>query len=130
MDGARNLDKITQLILQREQSLLLPHSRKNTQLLDALLHDEFEEVGASGRFVDKQQAMQWLMRENDDFDWALTDFRLRVLSDEMVMANYIAVKRHRKSGTEKKSVRSSIWKKTGDNWAMIYHQGTALVNEL
>lgn len=46
-----------------EIQLHLPAMRNNTEIVGELLHDEFEEVGRSGRRYDKRQTVAALERK-------------------------------------------------------------------
>ncbi|MDA0782460.1 MAG: hypothetical protein O2942_09385 [Proteobacteria bacterium] len=52
---------------------------------------------------------------------AIEDFKVTNLSEEAGLATY-------KLNRDGKhiSLRSSIWKKEGDSWQMIFHQGTKI----
>ena len=50
-------------------------------------------------------------------DRKLEDFRVRELSSSICLATY-------RTGS---SLRSSIWRRIGDAWQMVFHQGTALM---
>ena len=69
------------------------------------------------------------MREDDDIRWFLTDFRARQLADNIVLATYCANKSDLKTGSTRRSMRSSLWEKINTNWVMRFHQGTNLSGE-
>jgi len=112
--------------MQLEETLLQRHTRADRAMLQKLLHDDFEEVGASGAIVTKADAIAWLLRDDDQVQWSLSGFKIRQLSDELVLANYCAHKTYVVNGAVKRSMRSSLWKKTASGWAMLFHQGTNL----
>lgn len=118
------MNSLSQHIKELEEKLMQHHARADINTLSMLLHDEFEEIGASGDICTKDSAIQWLLREDDAIQWSLTDFRARQLSDEMVLATYCAQKMDQKTGATKQSMRSSLWEKTSAGWAMRFHQGT------
>jgi len=118
------MESISAHIKELEETLLRRHTRADIKMLSKLLHDEFEEVGASGDICTKDEAIKWLLREDDNIQWSLTDFRARQLADDLVLATYCAHKTHQKTGAIKRSMRSSLWEKTEENWAMRFHQGT------
>jgi len=120
------MKNLSQLIQGQEESLLLRHTRADREKLQHLLHEDFEEFGSSGNVVTKTDAIEWLLREEDNIQWALSDFQLRVLSSEIVLATYRVLKTDVKSHTSKQSLRSSLWVRTGDHWALRFHQGTNL----
>ena len=117
---------LIQQIKSLEESLLQRHTRADQAMLRHLLHDEFEEPGASGNMVNKSEAIDWLLREDDNIQWSLSDFQVRCLSDEIVLVTYRAHKTDLSTRSTKHSLRSSLWMNTGDRWALRYHQGTNL----
>ncbi len=107
-----------------EESLLKPHSRNDIDTLSTLLHDDFEEFGSSGRLCKKQEAIEWLVREDDNTVWSMTDFTVKLLSDDVALATYRAHKSDHTTSTNKHSMRVSIWQRVGNNWMLRFHQGT------
>jgi hypothetical protein len=118
------MEHLSQQIKALEETLLRRHTPSDREMLQNLLHDDFEEVGASGNIVTKADAIEWLLREDDNAQWSLSGFRIRQLSNELVLATYCAEKTNSANGVVKRSARSSLWKKTASGWAMLFHQGT------
>lgn len=101
-----------------EEKLLQPSIRHSKSELDSLLADEFFEFTSSGTSFNKTEIINALFEEKD-VHYALKNFKITFLSDNVVLANYLAVKNN-----EIYSLRSSIWKLTNDKWNLIFHQGT------
>jgi hypothetical protein len=120
------MQNLVQQIKGLEETLLQGHTRADQQMLSKLLHDDFEELGASGHVVTKSEAIDWLLREDDHIQWSLSDFKVRRLSDEIALATYRAQKTDLAANTTKHSLRSSLWLKTETGWALRFHQGTNL----
>lgn len=120
------MKNLSQHIQDLEETLLQRHTRADREMLEQLLHDDFEELGASGNLVTKSEAIDWLLREDDNIQWTLSDFKLRMLSSEIVLATYCAQKTDFGSNAIKQSLRSSLWMKTGEHWVLRFHQGTNL----
>ncbi|SFU16343.1 ribonuclease HI [Pseudovibrio denitrificans] len=100
-----------------ENQLLLPSVRGDHQQLELLLHPDFIEIGASGRMYDRAQILDALPEEAADYPVrTIENFRLRELSSGLVQVFYSIV--------ENETQRTSIWKFEGEQWSMIYHQGT------
>jgi hypothetical protein len=53
----------------------------------------------------------------------ISAFAIRVLADEVVLATYTCTIYGPDSNSE--SLRSSIWRRQGQQWQMAFHQGTA-----
>ena len=107
-----------------ENKLLHTDVRKNPELLTSLLAEDFEEIGSSGIVNTRAEVVEWLTRKEQDITWTLSHFRVKLLSENIVLANYQAIKNGTTSS--KGSIRSSIWQRNNGNWQMIFHQATKL----
>ncbi|MGD8567628.1 MAG: DUF4440 domain-containing protein [Gammaproteobacteria bacterium] len=111
-----------------EEKLLHSDVRKNPQLLDELVAPEFEEIGSNGKVTSREQVIDWLLTKEQDVRWSLTEFRIRQLSPDMVLAIYRARKNDIVNDSYKGSIRSSLWKRTGERWQIVFHQGTKVLD--
>ena len=100
-----------------EMRLLDPRVRGSPDLLEDLLAADFVEFGSSGRVYDKPMVVEAL-RQDPGFDGprTISDFSARPLSNSIVLVTY----RISETGT----LRSSIWRRDGERWSMVFHQGT------
>jgi len=114
--------KTEAMIKSLEEKLINPAIRKSAGELDLLLNDGFIEIGSSGKCYNKSTVIESLRNESTQ-NITIKDFKIINLSDEVVTAIYIAVK---KEGNTPKSFsrRCSIWKKENGSWQLYYHQGT------
>ncbi|WP_018661698.1 DUF4440 domain-containing protein [Heyndrickxia acidiproducens] len=105
-------------LLELEQQLLEPGTRKNIGELDKLLADDFFEFGSSGNV--------WYKKDSVGGDglsvrkMVLSNFEIYPLSGDVVLATYCVQDQTRKQHT----LRSSIWKHIDGRWQMFFHQGT------
>lgn len=113
--------KFAQLI-ELEKRLLDSSIRKEVSELDKLLSDDFVEYGASGRVYDKKTVIELLAEENSAVIEAV-DFAPIQLSTDVVLLLFKAIMKNG-DGSEETSLRSSIWKKSGKRWQLVFHQGT------
>ncbi len=116
--AAESIDDLTPTIRALETELLLPAVRRSADRLNELLHDDFIEVGKSGRRWTKQTCIEGLITESDA-DLPATEiesFTLSALHSDgsLVLAEWTM------SGVR----RSSIWVLDDGRWRMRYHQGT------
>ncbi|HBV21132.1 MAG TPA: DUF4440 domain-containing protein [Nitrosomonas sp.] len=122
------MEQLAALIKQLELKLLHTDMRVNPSVADTLLSEEFEEIGNDGRVHSRQAVVEWLLHKDAQQKWSLEDFRVKMLSNDVVMAIYRAVKMNASSETysetKKGSLRSSIWRRHGDSWKMVFHQAT------
>jgi ribonuclease HI len=106
---------VTDEVLTLERALLDPEVRHDPQRLDALLHDDFLEFGASGRRWNKAAVVAALPREPGAPAPALSDLDATLLAAGVVLVTY----------TARGALRSSLWLRGSDGaWRMRFHQGT------
>lgn len=103
----------------RELELLLldPSLRKSKQKLNELIDDEFIEIGVSGKIYNKQDILDSLPYENAN-KFKAYNFKFTEISNKVILIIYETEK------SSFKALRSSIWRKSDDNWKLIFHQGT------
>ena len=106
---------LPKLIEALEQSLLDPSVRQSTEKLNRLIADDFVEFGSSGKIYNKQDCIK---PDEDSRKFVANDFKVEELSKDVMLATYKTTE----DGVA--SLRSSIWKRYGDEWKMIFHQGT------
>ncbi len=121
------MDEITAQIEKLELKLLHTDMCANPSRIDELLAQDFEEIGSNGKTASRREVVAWLMQKDKDEKWSLRDFRIKRLSDDMVIAIYRAVKADRAIAAHSGSIRTSIWRRCGDHWKMVFHQATKSV---
>lgn len=109
-------------LLSLEKSLLKPGA-KSTQVLSKLLADDFIEIGSSGKVYRKHEIIGTLTQQPTS-SITLMDFRIRILSPEIVLVTYKAIKTDKAPVQNEYSLRSSIWKSVNGEWRISFHQGT------
>lgn len=118
------------LIQSMEVKLHLPATRNNITVVSELLHDDFEEIGRSGHYYDKQQTLAALQIENGQTPIFSEGFKLAVISEGAVLLTYRSFHRSDDDAVTRCTLRSSIWLlSTNDNggrWQMRFHQGTPI----
>ncbi len=129
------MESLTAQIRQLELKLLHTDMRNNPALIDELLDSGFEEIGSNGQVHSRRQVVEWLLSKDSAQQWLLEDFRIKPLSNDMVIAVYRAVRHDpaRANGKDyneqayRGSMRSSVWQRHGDYWKMVFHQATQRV---
>ena len=119
---------IEQQIKVLEEKLLHTDARSNPQILNELLAEEFEEIGASGNIISKEEVIDWLVNKEHNICWSLENFRTRQIADNIILATYQATKENVNPSKSRTSMRSSIWKHDGHSWKIVFHQGTRIDN--
>ena len=110
------------LVIELEKRLLDPSIRKNTSELNELLSNDFIEFGTSGRTYDKTIIINQLAKEAPSSVEAI-DMKVIELAHGVVQLRF-KTRRKNDDGSFSASLRSSIWKRNGNKWQMIFHQGT------
>ena len=105
-----------------EEELLSQSTRKNARRVSELLAGNFREIGGSGRVYSKEDVLLALQDE-EPISCSLENFEVRFLSEGVALATYRSLKEQLNSGPLI-ALRSSIWIQEGDEWRMVFHQGT------
>lgn len=108
-----------------EEALHRPEVRRSRETLEALLSVEFVEFGASGAVYNRATIIDLLIQENgsEKDDLRTTNYALTSISHDAVLLTYES-ERTQNDGSKRYVLRSSIWKRNGDRWQMLFHQGT------
>jgi len=110
------------LILQYEKDFFSFNFCSNRAKLENRLASDFVEYGSSGVIYDRESTINALVGLTRDRPIEIHNFKLSVLSKDILLAHYIT--HHKDDG--KYALRTSIWKFENSNWKMYFHQGTPL----
>jgi hypothetical protein len=102
-------------VIELERRLLEPSVRGDRNALSMLLHEDFREVGASGRVYDRAAIIEALLASNGETSQA-TEFRATRLSEDVVLLTY---------RTAAPTHRTSVWVRGQGRWRLLHHQGTS-----
>jgi hypothetical protein len=115
-------------ILRRlEERLLTPEVRGCRAAAAALIGDDFVEFGSSGSVYDKAAILAGLAEERDQglpIERQTSRWTVRTLGPDTALITYQVRRREAPDGHWEASLRSSIWRRAGASWEMIFHQGT------
>ncbi|MCW8870379.1 MAG: nuclear transport factor 2 family protein [Proteobacteria bacterium] len=106
-----------------EKQIHSPKVRTDLDKLKELLHDEFKEIGRSGKVYNKSDVLNQLADQKKSPEIISEEFHFKSLSDLIFLVTY----RSYQQVNEKKShwaMRSSVWIFEQDKWQMVFHQGT------
>lgn len=122
-------DTLAQLIALEEQ-IVDPATRQSAKVLDSILSDDLLEFTASGRVFDKASIISILTAESGGARGEMTNdgYELWPLAEDVILLTYRNTTK-RPGTAEVRSLRSSIWKRGGDRWRLVFHQGTPTVAE-
>lgn len=112
------------LIIRLEKELHSSLTRSNYARLNELLAEDFYEFGSSGNVWTKADILTRLPAENKTAPAIESrDFSMRKIAADTFFVTYISF-RTIEGKEERTALRSSLWKKNGSGWQMIFHQGT------
>jgi len=86
----------------------------------------FWEVGASGRRFSRQFVLETLEKryENSTEDvWEIGDFHCLEIAADNYLVTYTLIQ------GERITRRATIWRRTGEGWQVVYHQGTVVAED-
>jgi hypothetical protein len=92
----------------------------------AMITEDFWEVGASGRVYTREDVLAVLderMRNPPEDHWESSDFRCQRLAPDLYLLTY-ALRQ-----SDRRTRRSTIWRRTPDGWKIQFHQGTVVQGE-
>ncbi|MBA4861578.1 nuclear transport factor 2 family protein [Streptomyces sp. PSKA54] len=106
--------------IERELSLLDSEVRRSPTRLGALLHAEFTEFGASGRYWDRASIMEALTGKSEPRVRPFTISRMKgvQLAPDVVHLTFDTDYNGRRAH------RSSLWRYTEGSWRLYFHQAT------
>jgi hypothetical protein len=106
-----------------EEALLDPAVRRNRAQMESLLAEDFLEFGSSGRVWTRDDIFDLPATETSS-RFKIEEFGSVLLSEDVALVTYRAVRTDAESGDRTASLRSSIWIKNSGNWRLRFHQGT------
>jgi hypothetical protein len=112
-------------IYELEISLLKPEVRCSFEQLNNLITDDFKEFGSSGLVYAKKDILESLPSSTDKIVCVVSDFEIRSLSEDIVMANF-KTDRVINNTEMVSSLRTSLWRREDSKWRIFFHQGTPI----
>lgn len=109
---------------QLECELHYPARGKTRVDFEALMDQDFWEVGASGRAYSKAFVLGCLEKRSQESVEVKTDhFNCFAIAPECYLLTYVQIENGRTTR------RSAIWRRLNDRWKNLYHQGTVLTQD-
>ena len=115
----REMDDLYAHLQALELVLLDPATRRDSARVAALLADDFEEFGSSGR-VWSRAAILDLLATEEYVSPTMEDFRCSLLAENVALVTYRTVS----AGAQSAALRSSLWVCESGEWRVRFHQGT------
>ncbi|MDV6341638.1 DUF4440 domain-containing protein [Nitrosomonas sp. Is24] len=118
------LNALAKLIQQLELSLLQSDLTAHPGLIDELLAEDFEEIDQQGTIRTRNDVINWLMCKDPGMHWAFKDFRIKVVSGDVVLVIYSLQKPDQPDAGSGGSTRTSLWRYRNNQWKMVFHQAS------
>lgn len=118
------IELLKKYIFDLEKELLKTEKRQSAEKINELISTDFREFCSSGKiyYYNKNDVID--TKDNFDRNWEIKEFKINLLSTDIILATYKVVKHSEEEETMKYSLRSSIWKCFDGTWKMYFHQGT------
>ncbi len=108
-----------------EESLLQNEIRSNQSKLNDLIHDDFIEIGYSGKTHTKSNILADLpIEQYSEIELWSQDYNFKTLSTDTVLLIYKQCRIDPNGNMSRYAKRSSIWFNNNGNWQLLFHQGT------
>ena len=120
-----NVDVLNEL-MQREPIFHRSELGTTRQDFENMTVETFWEVGASGRRYSRKYVMDTLeLRHSEAHEdiWETRDFHCLEIAPDNYLITYTLIQ------GERVTRRSTIWRRCGAGWQIVYHQGTIVEAE-
>jgi hypothetical protein len=121
---APELNEVLCELMAREPLFHRPEFGTTRKDFDKLMAPEFWETTASGRRVSRQFVLEFLEKRyatTTEVTWEIEDFRCQEIAPNNYLVTYTLYQ------GERVTRRAAIWRRTGDGWQIVYHQGTIVL---
>ncbi len=123
MAGQSAAEALATELEARERALHDPRVRADRQRLEALLDEDFSEIGCSGRCHARAQVLQQLPAESGEARIEAEDFAVVLLVPGLAQLRYRS--RYVQAGQAGPwAERSSLWRLQAGRWRLRFHQAT------
>lgn len=116
-----SLAHVLEELVQREPIFHRPAFGTTRQAFEAMMTPDFWEVGAAGRRYSRSEVLDALeVRHAQPVEdtWETRDFHCQRIASDNYLLTYTLVQ------GERITRRCTIWRRTGEGWKILYHQGT------
>ena len=122
-DSKLSIEQATKLIAMREPIFHHPEFGTSRADFESMIAQDFWEIGASGRKYSKSEILDILETRYSVpviESYLITDFACQELAPNLYLTTYELDQEGRHSR------RSTIWSLDGNDWKIVYHQGTLI----
>ncbi|MEO6799112.1 MAG: DUF4440 domain-containing protein [Rhodanobacter sp.] len=112
---------VLEALRRREPIFHRPEFGRTRADFECMVVPDFWEIGASGQRYSRAHVLDVMERRAPDpaeDTWKTQDFHCRELGPDTYLLTYTLEQ------GERMSRRSTIWRRSGDEWVIVFHQGT------
>lgn len=106
-----------------ERALHAPQVRGDRASLAALLDEDFSEIGSSGQCYGRDAALQEIPLERAQVLIESEQYAVWLLVEDLAQVRYRS-RYHVDGQAQRWVLRSSLWRRHGQGWRVVFHQGT------
>ncbi|QDL27047.1 DUF4440 domain-containing protein [Stenotrophomonas maltophilia] len=106
-----------------ERALHAPQVRADRERLAALLDEDFSEIGSSGQCYGRDAALQKIPLERAQVLIESEQYAVWLLAEGRAQVRYRS-RYHVDGQAQRWVLRSSLWRRHGQRWRVVFHQGT------
>jgi hypothetical protein len=124
------LREILQELRSREPIFHRPEFGTTRADFESMTESDFWEVGASGRRYSREHVLEVLEDRHQvashlalEDAWEATDFACRELGSDTYLLTYTL------SQGQRKTRRATVWRRAGEDWKILFHQGTVVEDD-
>jgi len=117
-------NEVMRELMAREPIFHRPEFGTTRKDFDKLMAPDFWETTASGRRVSRQFILDCLDKRYEtttEVTWEIEDFRCSEIAANNYLVTYTLFQ------GERITRRAAIWRRTADDWQVVYHQGTVVL---
>lgn len=119
---------VLEQLRQREPIFHHPEFGTSREDYTRMTVDDFWEIGASGQRYSREHVLDVLEARRaqpvDESNWASHEVHCRELAPDVYLLTYTLQQ------GERLTRRSTIWWRAGDEWKIVFHQGTVVATPL
>lgn len=119
------LAEILAELMAREPIFHRPELGTKRADFDRMMAPEFWEIGASGKVYERAFVLDLLEERHEtpeSEELQPSNFRIRELAPNLFLLHYDLLQ------GERKTRRTTIWQRHGNEWKIVFHQGTIVVD--
>ena len=119
--------ELEDLLIANEKAIVDAQKRRDFAAVEAVLDEDFREIGSSGRMFSKSEILD-AMKVSQIVDCSFEEFHFLPVDSTCVIVTYVATATRilREREQSHRAYRSSTWVEKDGTWRIIFHQGTVL----